>query len=187
MTCSVTPRRMGLQHDERQLSDPLSDYAALPSGSFLRGGDSGRFLKKVSCRCSDRQPCPHSGHATARPVDHRLCARSLWSRLQPASASPLSLPRSGQCEAGQSGYPRKRSPPEGPRLGRWTDYCGPAKAGSGRDGRRGKSRKGGAGVQARGAGRCSRPKPRVSVVRQASETACLGESSRSCVAHRMTL
>ncbi len=43
--------------------------------------------------------------------------------------------------------------PTGPRLGRWTDYCGPARAGSGRDRRRGKSRKGGAGVQARGAGR----------------------------------
>jgi hypothetical protein len=39
----------------------------------------------------------------------------------------------------------------------------------------------------RGAGRSCRPEPRVSVVRQASETACLGENSRSCVAHRMTL
>ena len=66
---------------------------------------------------------------------------------------PPPLPRSFQHKAGQPGYPRKRSTPEGPRLDRWTDYDDPAQAGSGRDGRHGTSSKGGAGVQARGEGR----------------------------------
>ena len=100
-----------------------------------------------------------SGHhrqpATARPVDHRPFARSLWSRLQPASASRLHSQGRSSTRLDNRATPASDRHPTGPRLGRWTDYCGPAKAGSGRDRHRGKSRKGGAGVQARGAGRCA--------------------------------
>ena len=51
-------------------------------------------LSRVFClpQQSDRKAAisvQHRQPATARPVDHRLFARSLWSRLQPASASRL--------------------------------------------------------------------------------------------------
>ncbi len=64
-------------------------------------------------------------------------------------------PKVGPVRGWTTGLPASDRNPTGPRLGRWTDYCGPAKAGSGRDRQRGKSRKGGAG----GPGSGRRPAP----------------------------
>ena len=73
---------------------------------------------------------------------------------------PPPLPRSFWREAGQPGYPRKRSQPDRAETGPLDRLLRPRAGWLGRDGRRGKSRKEGAGVQARGAGRCSRSKAR---------------------------
>ena len=133
--------------------------AIQPAASLRAAGLAGRRAGRAHHGAKGSEPpCGkvRPDHPTARPVDHRLtldpCGLA-YSLLRP----PASTPKVVLARGWTTGLPRKRSPPEGPRLGRWTDYCGPAKAGSGRDGRRGKSRKGGAGVQARGAGRCSRP------------------------------
>ena len=84
--------------------------------------------------CAHSTQSPHSGHATARPVDHRLCARSLWSRLQPASASRLhSQGRSGARLDNRAHGPRQRSRPKGrDGQGRATRTGGRG-TGSGRD------------------------------------------------------
>jgi len=76
----------------------------------------------------------HRQPATARPVDHRLFARSLWSRLQPAPAPRLHS--QGRCGArldNRAYGPRQRSRPQGrDRQGRATRTGGRG-TGSGRD------------------------------------------------------
>ena len=83
---------------------------------------------KAAISVQHRQP------ATARPVDHRLFARSLWSRLQPASASRLhSQGRSGARLDNRAHGPRQRSRPKGrDGQGRATRTGGRG-TGSGRD------------------------------------------------------
>ena len=73
--------------------------AIQPAASRLAVGLAGRRARRAHQRAKGSEPpCGkvRRDHPTARPVDHRLCARSLWSRLQPASASRLhSQGRSG--------------------------------------------------------------------------------------------
>ena len=96
-------------------------------------------LSRVFClpQQSDRKAAisvQHRQPATARPVDHRLFARSLWSRLQPAAALRLhSQGRSSTRLDNRADGPRQRSRPKGrDGQGRVTRTGGRG-TGSGRD------------------------------------------------------
>ena len=73
--------------------------AIQPAASVRAAGLAGRRAGRAHHGAKESEPpCGkvRPDHPTARPVDHRLFARSLWSRLQPASASRLhSQGRSG--------------------------------------------------------------------------------------------
>ena len=122
--------RQPVDPPERQKDHPGPRRArASPvSSSWAAPQRQGRSDGKAAISGHHRQP------ATARPVDHRLCARSLWSRLQPAAALRLhSQGRSSTRLDNRADGPRQRSRPKGrDGQGRATRTGGRG-TGSGRD------------------------------------------------------
>ena len=87
------------------------------------------------------------------------CLLDLCGLARACFGLPPPLPRSFWREAGQPGYPRKRSQPDRAETGPLDRLLRPRAGWLGTRQAARESRKGGAGVQARGAGRCSRPQP----------------------------